>query len=155
VRDQSQTNSVLQTWVRANPGKKAPRIRIWVIVNNQLFPENGNAMREWISLAGRGVSIMLRSTMLKDLRLTAYAALQVDEKMWGEIEFRFIAIPDEWVPPVPGNFKPETMRSLVELGRKLGADAKSWRTEIPNIDDVGGYDIGKLAVPEVRGDSAK
>jgi len=152
VRDQSHPTSVLQRWLRANPGKKSPKIRIWVIVNNQLFPKNGDAKRQWIDLAGRGVSIMLRSTMLKDLRLTAYAALEVDEKMPGEIEFRFIAIPDEWSPPVPGTFKPETMRSLVELGRKLGADTKSWRTTIPNIDDVGGYDIGKLLEPEGRGD---
>jgi predicted acylesterase/phospholipase RssA len=152
VRDQSQTDSVLQTWIRANPGKTPPKIRIWVIVNNQLFPKNGDAKREWIDLAGRGVSIMLRSTMLKDLHLTAYAALEVDEKMPGEIEFRFIAIPDEWVPPVKGTFKRETMQSLVELGRKLGADTRSWRTTIPNIDDVGGYDIGKMLEPEGRGD---
>jgi predicted acylesterase/phospholipase RssA len=152
VRDQSQPHSVLQRWLKANPGKKPPKIRIWVIVNNQLFPKNGDAKREWIDLAGRGVSIMLRSTMLKDLHLTAYAALEVDEKMPGEIEFRFIAIPDEWVPPVKGTFKRETMQSLVELGRKLGADTRSWRTTIPNIDDVGGYDIGKMLEPEGRGD---
>jgi predicted acylesterase/phospholipase RssA len=152
VRDQSHPTSVLQRWLRANPGKKPPKIRIWVIVNNQLFPRNGDATRQWIDLAGRGVSIMLRSTMLKDLRLTAYAALEVDERMPGKIEFRFIAIPDDWVPPVPGNFKKETMQSLVELGRKLGADSKAWRTTIPNVDDVGGYDIGKLLEPEGRGD---
>jgi hypothetical protein len=44
------------------------------------------------------------------------------------------------------------MQSLVELGRKLGADTRSWRTTIPNIDDVGGYDIGKMLEPEGRGD---
>ncbi len=153
VRDQSHPNSVLQRWLKANPGKKPPKIRIWVIVNNQLFPKSSDAKREWIDLAGRGVSIMLRSTMLKDLRLTAYAALEVDEKMPGEIEFRFIAIPDAWEPPVKGSFKRETMQSLVELGRKLGADARSWRTTIPNIDDVGGYDIGKLLEPEGRGET--
>jgi len=44
------------------------------------------------------------------------------------------------------------MQSLVELGRKMGADSKAWRTTIPNIDDVGGYDIGALLKPEGRGD---
>jgi predicted acylesterase/phospholipase RssA len=152
VRDQSHPNSVLQRWLKANPGKKPPVIRIWVIVNNQLFPQGSSAKREWIDLASRGLSIMLRATMLKDLRLTAYAALEVDEKMPGEVEFRFVAIPDDWVPPVPGNFKKETMQSLVDLGRKMGADSKTWRTTIPNIDDVGGYDIGELLKPEGRGD---
>jgi predicted acylesterase/phospholipase RssA len=153
VRDQSHPNSVLQRWLKANPGKKPPVIRIWVIVNNQLFPQGSSAKREWIDLASRGLSIMLRATMLKDLRLTAYAALEVDEKMPGEVEFRFVAIPDDWVPPVPGNFKKETMQSLVDLGRKMGADSKTWRTTIPNIDDVGGYDIGELLKPEGRGDA--
>ena len=155
VRDQSHPNSVLQRWLKANPGKKPPRVRIWVIVNNQLFPKGPNAKREWIDLASRGLSIMLRATMLKDLRLTAYASLEVDRNMPGEVEFRFVAIPDDWVPPVPGNFKKETMQSLVELGRKMGADSKAWRTTIPNIDDVGGYDIGELLKPEGRGDTKR
>ena len=152
VRDQSHPDSVLQRWLRAHPGKVPPKIRIWVIVNNQLFPRDGDAKRAWIDLAGRGVSIMLRSTMLKDLRLTAYAALEVDEKQPGEVEFRFVAIPDEWVPPVKGSFQKPTMQALVELGRTMGADPASWRTVIPNTDDVGGYDIGKLLAPAGRGD---
>lgn len=152
VRDQSQTDSVLQTWIRANPGKTPPKIRIWVIVNNQLFPKNGDAKREWIDLAGRGVSIMLRSTMLKDMKLTAYAALKVDKELPGEVEFRFVAIPDAWEPPVKGTFQKQTMQALVELGRKMGADPASWRTVIPNTDDVGGFDVGKELAPAGRGD---
>jgi predicted acylesterase/phospholipase RssA len=155
VRDQSQPDSVLQQWIRANPGKTPPKIRIWVIVNNQLFPRNGDAKREWIDLAGRGVSIMLRSTMLKDMKLTAYAALQVDKEMPGEVEFRFVAIPDEWEPPVKGSFKKETMQALVDLGRKMGADPASWRSVIPNTDDVGGFDAGKALEPTGRGDATK
>jgi predicted acylesterase/phospholipase RssA len=151
VRDQGQPDSVLQQWIRNNPGRTPPRVRIWVIINNQLFPEERNAKREWIDLASRGLSIMLRSTMLKDLRLTAYAAIGVDEKMPGEIEFRFVAIPDEWVPPVKGNFQKPTMQALVELGRKMGADPGSWRTFIPNTDDVGGFDAGKALEPAGRG----
>ncbi|NBX26027.1 MAG: hypothetical protein EBQ99_08275, partial [Planctomycetes bacterium] len=151
VRDQGQPDSVLQQWIKNNPGRTPPRVRIWVIINNQLFPEERNAKREWIDLASRGLSIMLRSTMLKDLRLTAYAAIGVDEKMPGEIEFRFVAIPDEWVPPVKGNFQKPTMQALVELGRKMGADPGSWRTFIPNTDDVGGFDAGKALEPAGRG----
>ncbi len=155
VRDQSHPQSVLQRWLRANPGKTPPKVRIWVIVNNQLFPREAPAKREWIDLASRGLSIMLRSTMLKDLRLSAYAALEVDRNMPGEVELRFVAIPDEWVPPVKGNFKKPTMQSLVELGRKMGEDPASWRTAIPNIDDAGAYDIGKLLEPEGRGEAKK
>ena len=98
---------------------------------------------------------MLRSTMLKDMKLTAYAALQVDKEMPGEVEFRFVAIPDEWEPPVKGSFKKETMQALVDLGRKMGADPASWRSVIPNTDDVGGFDAGKALEPNGRGDATK
>ena len=49
-----------------------------------------------------------------------------------DIELRFIAIPDDWRPPVKGAFKKETMASLAELGCKLGADPNAWRTDVPN-----------------------
>jgi hypothetical protein len=95
---------------------------------------------------------MLRSTMLKDMKLTAYAALKVDKELPGEVEFRFVAIPDAWEPPVKGTFQKQTMQALVELGRKMGADPASWRTVIPNTDDVGGFDVGKELAPAGRGD---
>ena len=155
VRDQSLPGSPLQRWLTAHAGQTPPKIRIWVLVNNQLFPKGENAKREWIDLASRGLSIMLRSTMLKDLRLTAYAALGVDEKLPGEVEFRFVAIPDDWEPPVKGNFQKPTMQALVNLGRTMGADPNSWRTLIPNIDDVGGFDAGEALKPTGRGERAK
>ena len=37
-----------------------------------------------------------------------------------------VAIPDDWRPPVEGDFQKETMNSLADLGRKLGADPNSW-----------------------------
>jgi hypothetical protein len=34
----------------------------------------------------------------------------------------------------------------------MGADPASWRTVIPNTDDVGGFDVGKELAPAGRGD---
>jgi hypothetical protein len=48
------------------------------------------------------------------------------------VEFRYISIPDEWRPPVEGAFKKETMISLAELGKAMGADPANWKVTVPN-----------------------
>jgi hypothetical protein len=47
------------------------------------------------------------------------------------IEVRVMAVPDEWIPPSPGNFQKDVMNSLADLGEKMGADPASWRTDPP------------------------
>lgn len=37
-----------------------------------------------------------------------------------DVEFRYLAIPDDWHPPVVGAFQAETMQSLSRLGRGSG-----------------------------------
>ena len=49
----------------------------------------------------------------------------------GNIEIRFVAIPNDFVPPKPGAFVKETMNALADLGERMGADPASWRTEAP------------------------
>ncbi|MEY4943488.1 MAG: hypothetical protein RL254_1669 [Planctomycetota bacterium] len=47
----------------------------------------------------------------------------------GDIEVRWMAIPDSWKAPTEGIFQEATMRSLSDLGMKIGADPASWQTE--------------------------
>jgi hypothetical protein len=43
---------------------------------------------------------------------------------------RYVAIPQDFeIPDGDGIFDSRTMRALVELGRRMGADPESWRTE--------------------------
>jgi len=49
----------------------------------------------------------------------------------GDAEVRWVAIPNSWKQPVEGIFKAETMRSLSDLGRSMGRDAASWKSESP------------------------
>jgi hypothetical protein len=44
---------------------------------------------------------------------------------------RFVSIPGDWVPPVPGVFIKETMNNLTDLGEKMGADPLSWSNDPP------------------------
>jgi hypothetical protein len=48
-----------------------------------------------------------------------------------DVEVRIVAIPGDWVPPVTGVFKKETMNNLADLGERMGADPSSWLTTPP------------------------
>ena len=49
----------------------------------------------------------------------------------GDVEVRWIAIPQTWEPLSEEQFDQATMRNLSDLGRRLGADPNSWMTEAP------------------------
>jgi len=49
-----------------------------------------------------------------------------------DIEVRVMAVPDTFVPSVPGTFQAEVMNALADLGEKMGADPSSWRDEPPD-----------------------
>jgi hypothetical protein len=90
-------------------------------------------------MASAAIPGVFPPVLIKDLLIGSYVAKLTNTVVEGEVEFRFVAIPDDWTAPVPGNFKPETMRALVELGEKMGRDPTSWRTTVPHLDGVGGW----------------
>jgi len=49
-----------------------------------------------------------------------------------DIEVRVMAVPDSFVPSVPGTFQNEVMNALADLGEKMGADPASWRDTPPD-----------------------
>ena len=49
-----------------------------------------------------------------------------------EVEVRVMAVPDAFVPSVPGTFQKEVMNALADLGEKMGADPSSWRDGPPD-----------------------
>ena len=53
-----------------------------------------------------------------------------------DVEVRVVSIPGDWVPPVPGVFKKETMNNLADLGEKMGADPASWSNESSTLEPV-------------------
>jgi hypothetical protein len=52
-------------------------------------------------------------------------------KRGANVEVRFVAVPNDWVPPQPGVFIKETMNNMADLGEKMGADPSSWSSEPP------------------------
>jgi hypothetical protein len=76
---------------------------------------------------GPSLATAIRSATLAEVRWLAAQADYVNTKYGTDIEVRVVGIPDSWRPPVEGDFKQETMASLCDLGRKMGADPGSWK----------------------------
>lgn len=117
----------LQVWKAQNPGKTFPKVRYWVIINNQMHQRPTTVQLKWPSIAGPSLATAIRSATISEVRWLAAEADFTNVKYGAEIEVRVLAIPDEWSPPVEGDFEKATMNSLADLGRRLGADHTSWQ----------------------------
>lgn len=118
-------------WKRTYPNEPIPTIRFWVILNNYAVSQPRTVQPSWPSVIERSLEVAVRSSTNTALRhLMAMAELS---KLTGNgnIEVRWIAIPNSWDAPEPGIFKEATMRSLSDLGRKMGGDLSNWHSEAP------------------------
>jgi hypothetical protein len=108
-----------------------PRIRYWVIFNNQFrFPPQVTPER-WPDIMGRATIMATQTSTMNSMR-HLFALAEIERlKRNVEFEVRVMAVPDEWVPPKPGTFVAEVMNDLADLGERMGADPANWRTEPP------------------------
>ncbi|HEY7088790.1 MAG TPA: patatin-like phospholipase family protein [Tepidisphaeraceae bacterium] len=118
-------------WARLYPDTPMPKLRYWVIFNNQLHPPPEVVPARWPSIILRSVDVASRTTSLNALRQLFMLAEIARLHHNADVEVRFIAVPDDWRPPKPGTFIKETMNNLADLGEKMGADPNSWITEPP------------------------
>ncbi len=118
-------------WRKLYPDTPMPKLRYWVIFNNQLHPTPMTVPPKWFDIIIRSVDVSTRSASLNSMRqlfqLAEIAKLRHD----ADVEVRVAAVPDSWVPPKPGQFVKETMNALADLGEKMGADPTVWMTEPP------------------------
>ncbi len=122
-------DSPLGVYQKRFPGQPTPRFRYWIIINNQLGAEPRIIQPTWISITEASVSTAIRASTLGSLRQVMLQA-EVLRRQNVEVEFRYVAIPDSWRPPKPGIFIKETMESLADLGMRMGADPKSWESDL-------------------------
>jgi len=125
-------DSVAVLWRKRNPSTPLPRLRYWVIFNNQFrFPPQVTALR-WPDIMSRA-TIMATQTGTVSAMRHLFARTEVFRlKQRADVEVRVMAVPDSFVPSAPGNFQKEVMNALADLGEKMGADPSSWRTEPPD-----------------------
>jgi len=124
--DPRRPDGMLARWRAAHPDKPLPKVRYWLIFNNQRNHEPKTVQQRWPSIVEPSLLTSTRCASLAEMRWLAAQADYVNAVYKTDIEVRLVAIPDDWRPPVEGSFMKETMMSLSDLGRKMGADPKSW-----------------------------
>ena len=118
-------------WRARHPQRPLPRVRYWVIFNNQVrFPPQVTRDR-WPDIMGRTTIMATQTSTVNSLR-HLYAIAEIGRlKYKAEIEVRLITVPEDFVPAKPGTFVREVMNDLADLGERMGADPASWRTDPP------------------------
>jgi hypothetical protein len=94
----------------------------------------GTVQIRWPNIVGPSLATSVRSATIAEIRWLAAEADYVNAVFGTDIEVRVVAIPDDWRAPVVGQFQEETMRSLSDLGRKMGADPNSWTLWTTPVD---------------------
>jgi hypothetical protein len=122
-------------WKAAYPGVPVPKTRFWVIWNNQIRGVPRVVEPTWPAIFTRSIDLAIRSATLTSIRQLFAQAEILRLEHAAEIEVRFVAIPDDWVPPKPGVFVKETMNALADLGERMGTEPRSWITD-PYLGEV-------------------
>jgi predicted acylesterase/phospholipase RssA len=127
-----QEQGVAAQW-RAKHGRApAPRVRYWVIFNNQFrFPPQVTPDK-WPDIMSRATIMATQTGTVAAMRHLFARAELIHLKQKVDVEVRVMAVPDSFVPSVPGTFQKEVMNALADLGEKMGADPASWRETPPD-----------------------
>jgi len=103
-----------------------------VIFNNQFrFPPQVTRAR-WPDIMSRATIMATQSATVSAMRHLAANAELTRIKYGIDVELRIMAVPETWVPSMPGTFKKEVMNELADLGEKMGADPASWSSGVPD-----------------------
>lgn len=124
--DPDNPHGFIQQWRKAHPNTPLPKMRYWVIVNNQMAHPSQTVQPRWPAIVDPSLAVSVRSATISELRWLASEADYTNAVFGADVEVRVVAIPNDWRPPVEGDFKKETMDALCDLGRTMGADPTSW-----------------------------
>src|SRR5262245_579584 len=124
-------DSLPAQWQKRYPNVPIPKIRFWVLFNNQFRPVPTVTAPNWPAVITRSMDTSTRAATATAVRHLFSIAEISRLKRKTEVEVRVVSIPGEWVPPVPGVFIKETMNSLADLGEKMGADPSSGSSAPP------------------------
>jgi hypothetical protein len=118
-------------WAATYPVLPVPTVRYWVIFNNHLRPLPQVMAPTWPAIVARSLEMGTRAATVTAIRHLFAQADIAELKRGGQVEVRVVAVPNDIVPPKEGVFIKETMNVLADLGKHLGADPATWRTEAP------------------------
>jgi hypothetical protein len=127
----AEDDSLPALWQKAYPNLPIPKMRFWVIFNNQFRPVPQVTAPNWPAVIQRSLETSTRAATATAVR-HLFAMAEISRlKRKADVEVHIVSIPGDWFPPVPGIFIKETMNDLADLGEKMGADPASWSSEPP------------------------
>jgi predicted acylesterase/phospholipase RssA len=126
-----ENQSIPAVWAATYPTLPVPKVRFWILFNNQLRPRPQVTAPTWPAVVKRSLELEIRFATLTSMRHLFAQAEIARLKHGGDFEVRIAAVPDDFTPPKPEAFAKETMNALADLGERMGADPASWRTEAP------------------------
>jgi hypothetical protein len=123
----------IERFEERHPEAPPVKYRVWILINQQLLAQPEVTRPSWVSVAGRALDTLTATSQLFALKLIKDMAHEAGTDRGQDIEFRYVAIPDD----APQNetkdmFDRDYMIALEELGRTMGADPASWRTDVPS-----------------------
>ena len=118
-------------WRHEHPNAPIPKTRYWVIINEYMQPNPVTVQPAWPEIVERSFYVGVRSSEAIALRHLYAKAEATKLRGDGDVEVRWVAIPQTWKPLNDQRFDQATMRQLSDEGKGLGADPNSWMTEAP------------------------
>jgi len=118
-------------WRDHYPDAPMPKVRYWVIFNNELRWAPEVVQPKWSNLLKKSLTAATRAATVNSMRQLFLQAELARLKYKADVEVRIVSVPDGWVPPVPEAFAKKTMNALADLGERMGADPASWRVSPP------------------------
>lgn len=122
--------SLVGMWNSIYPGRKMSKVRIWVLINNQMADVPKIVSPTWPSITSSSLTTMTRFSNISSMRLLDFQVELLNKVDHLDVEYFYIAVPDDFRVPVQGTFKKETMQALSELGTRLGQDPASWKNKL-------------------------
>jgi hypothetical protein len=114
----AEEDSLPALWQKAYPNLPSPKFRFWVIFNNQFRPVPVVTAPNWVAVIQRSLETSSRAATATAVRhLFAMAEISLLKRN-ADVEVRVVSIPGDWVPPVPGVFKKETMNNLADRAKR-------------------------------------
>lgn len=132
--DVEEMAEVIFTFQEKHPDRPLPKFRIWVIINGKLSAHSDTTQPRWIGIGVRALMVMLDSGRVATLRSFPMLTRLMNTVPGLEAEFRFVSIPEDWKDPADAMalFDRKRMRTLADLGYRMGADVRSWKTQVPS-----------------------
>ncbi len=128
---QSEGAGVPARWRRTYPETPMPKLRYWVIFNNQITYPPQVTDERWPDIVQRSTWMSNQTATVESIR-RLFDRVAIDRLRYdADIEVRYTAVPNDWTAPKPGTFIPETMNNLADIGEQRGADPASWHDTMP------------------------